>query len=133
MTGLYGCCMHMGLSTPSALQDVSTLRWHSRHLLWHAHQCGHSKGRSMWRVTSNLSGLVATQIWVSTDETLLPCGSRPYCCHWGGTAIRIFSLSSLSFTLYTIYAHYHFYWMTNWTLNGYPLNAAISLDTFNVA
>jgi len=106
-----------GSSTTCSLQDVSTLRlvsharlfirnsekssgnettlrWHSRRLLWHAHRCGHSEGRSMWRVTSNVSGLVATQIWASTDETLLPCGSRPCCCHWGGMAVRVFTLNS---------------------------------------
>jgi len=43
-------------STPCVLQDVSTLRWHSRR---HAHQCGHWRGWSMWRVTSTviISGL----------------------------------------------------------------------------
>ena len=41
-------------STPCALQDVSTLRLHSRR---HAHRCGYWRGRSMWRVTSTVSGL----------------------------------------------------------------------------
>ena len=44
---------------------------------------------------------MAIQIWASTDETLLPCGSRPCCCHRGGTAVRVFSLSSLS--LWTVF------------------------------
>jgi len=44
-----------GSSTPCALQDVSTLRLHSRQ---QAHRCGHYwRGRSMWRVTSTVSGL----------------------------------------------------------------------------
>jgi len=86
--------------------EVSNHMWshwkgHSHRLLWHAHQCGHSKGRSMWRVTSNVSGLVATQIWASTDETLLPWGSRPCFCHQGGMAVHVFLLSSLS--LWTVF------------------------------
>jgi len=28
----------------------------------------------------------------SDIATLLPCGSRPRCCHQGGTAVRVFTL-----------------------------------------
>ena len=55
-----------GSNTPCALQDVSTLRWHSRR---HAHRCGHWRGRSMWRVTSTEWAIVTMQKMASTDET----------------------------------------------------------------
>ena len=71
-----------GSSTPCAFWDVSTLRWHSRSLLWHVHWCGHWRGRSMWQVTSNVSGLMATQIMVSADETFMPCGNQYCSSHW---------------------------------------------------
>jgi len=50
-----------------------------------------------------MSGLVATQIWASTDEALLPCGSHPCCCYRGGMAVCVFSLSSLSLCLWIVF------------------------------
>ena len=59
----------------------------------------HPLNPPLWRITSTVSGLVATQIMASTDETFLPCGSpyrsshwigrstsgfHPCCCHQGG-------------------------------------------------
>jgi len=47
-----------------------------------------------WWGGKGVSGLVAPQRWSSTDETVLPSGIRPFCCHRGGTAVRVFMLSS---------------------------------------
>ena len=73
-----------GSSTPCALQDVSTLRWHSCYLLWHAIALIVVAIGEVGPCDEWLPLWVAMQIMALTDETFLPWGS-PYCSsHWRG-------------------------------------------------
>ena len=99
-------CMHTGLDTPCALQDVSEVALsQTSSPMWPLLE------RSV-HVTSDFHcewAIVAMQTMASTDETFLPwcspyrsshwigrstSGLRPCCCHRGGMTVRVF-LSSL--------------------------------------
>ena len=64
--------------------DVSILRWHCCHLLWHAIALIDAAIGEVGECDEWLPLWVAMQIMALTDETFLPWGS-PYCSsHWRG-------------------------------------------------
>ena len=76
-----------GSSTPRALQDVSTLRLHSRRLLWHAIALIDVAIGEVGPCDEWLSLWAAMQIMASTDETFLSCGSPYRSSHWIGRSM----------------------------------------------